>query len=235
MLDQRIGSASGFPPGLSSAYAGSVRRQLAIVDQSRLRCDCLKLALAQQPKRWRVTDVGSAAELTQLARQGDQFDVILLGGSTCAQIDFADIAHLTAAFPRAPVLVAADCDDRERAHAILRAGAQGFLPTSYSLKVLMGALERVRTGGTYVPLALSEPAANSGPQQLPSGPMQVLTRRQRDVLALISLGKSNKLIADALTMSESTVKAHVKQIIRRLNVANRTQAALLATRPTAGH
>ena len=99
----------------------------------------------------------------------------------------------------------------------------------------MGALERVRTGGTYVPLALSEPAANSGPEQLPSGPMQVLTRRQRDVLALIALGKSNKLIADALTMSESTVKAHVKQIIRRLNVANRTQAALLATRPTAGH
>ena len=56
-----------------------------------------------------------------------------------------------------------------------------------------------------------------------------MTRRQRDVLALISEGKSNKLIADALNMSESTVKAHVKQIIRRLKVANRTQAALLAT------
>ncbi len=65
--------------------------------------------------------------------------------------------------------------------------------------------------------------------------MQVLTRRQRDVLALISVGKSNKLIADALNMSESTVKAHVKQIIRRLKVANRTQAALLATRPNLGH
>jgi hypothetical protein len=49
------------------------------------------------------------------------------------------------------------------------------------------------------------------------------------VLALIAQGKSNKLIADALTMSESTVKAHVKQIIKRLHVANRTQAALMAT------
>jgi NarL family two-component system response regulator LiaR len=61
-------------------------------------------------------------------------------------------------------------------------------------------------------------------------PWPELTRRQRDVLALISEGKSNKLIGDALTMTESTVKAHVKQIIKRLHVANRTQAALIATR-----
>jgi DNA-binding NarL/FixJ family response regulator len=66
-------------------------------------------------------------------------------------------------------------------------------------------------------------------------PWRALTRRQCDVLALIAEGKANKLIADALNMSESTVKAHVKQIIRRLNVANRTQAALLATRSRTGH
>jgi DNA-binding NarL/FixJ family response regulator len=93
-------------------------------------------------------------------------------------------------------------------------------------------LERIRAGGTYVPLALTEtpPAA---PPPRSEGLWRELTRRQRDVLALISEGKPNKLIADALNMSESTVKAHVKQIIRRLNVANRTQAALLATRAPA--
>jgi len=53
---------------------------------------------------------------------------------------------------------------------------------------------------------------------------------EREVLQLIAEGKSNKLIADALKMSESTVKAHVKQIIKRLHVANRTQAALIASR-----
>jgi DNA-binding NarL/FixJ family response regulator len=97
----------------------------------------------------------------------------------------------------------------------------------------MGALERIRAGGRYVPLALTEtpPAALSRSE----GPWRELTRRQRDVLALISEGKPNKLIADALNMSESTVKAHVKQIIRRLNVANRTQAALLATCMPAAH
>ena len=102
----------------------------------------------------------------------------------------------------------------------------------------MGALVRMRTGGTYVPLALSEPVSSGATERARHNPWPELTRRQRDVLALISEGKPNKLIGDALTMTESTVKAHVKQIIKRLHVANRTQAALLATRaslPSAPH
>jgi DNA-binding NarL/FixJ family response regulator len=235
MLDQFTRSEASSPAKVNAGYSAGVRRHLAIVDQSRLRCDCLKLALSHQPRRWRVTDVSSASELVRLLQQGHDFDVILLGGSTCARIDLADIDMLTAAFPRAPILVAAECDDPERAHDILRSGAKGFLPVSHSLKVLVGALERVRAGGSYVPLALSEAISAKPPEQTPVSPLQVLTRRQRDVLALIAVGKSNKLIADALNMSESTVKAHVKQIIRRLNVANRTQAALLATRPNSRH
>ena len=160
--------------------------------------------------------------------------MILLAGSTCAHIGLSDIALLAAAAPQTPILVAAECDDPERAHAILRAGARGFLPTSHSLKVLMGALERVRSGGTYVPLALTEAPRAASAERAQHTPWRELTRRQRDVLELIAEGKSNKLIADALHMSESTVKAHVKEIIRRLNVANRTQAALRATRMAAG-
>ena len=230
ILDQFAESEAPFPPSVTAGYALPIRRHLAIVDQSRLRSDCLKLALAQQPRRWRVTDTVAASELARLIQRGEQFDVILLGGSTSAHVDLDDIATLAAVAPRTPILVAAECDDPERAHAILRAGARGFLPTSHGLKVLMGALERVRAGGTYVPLALSEARPPSAVQRTQSGPWRELTRRQRDVLGLIAQGKSNKLIADALQMSESTVKAHVKQIIRRLNVANRTQAALRATR-----
>ncbi len=96
----------------------------------------------------------------------------------------------------------------------------------------MGALDLVLAGGIYVPSSLIEPTPERAAAAAEFGaagePASGLTRRQRDVLGLISKGKSNKLIADALTMSESTVKAHVKQIIKRLRVANRTQAALLA-------
>jgi len=235
MLDPLIEGRASFPASVVAAYRGPVRRQLAIVDHSRLWCDCLKLALAHQPRRWRVTDVATAYELVQLMQHGEEFDVILLGGSTCGNIDLRDIALLAEAVPNTPILVAADCDDPERAHTILRAGARGFLPTSHSLKVLLGALERVRTGGTYVPLALTEAAPATSCERAQRTPWRELTPRQRDVLELIAEGKPNKLIADALRMSESTVKAHVKQIIRRLNVANRTQAALLATRANPGN
>jgi DNA-binding NarL/FixJ family response regulator len=216
--------------GRGSLSAEAVRRHLAIVDRSRLRRDCLKLALCQQPRRWRITDVGSAGDLVRLIRKGERFAVILLAGSTCGQIDLVDIALLAAAAPGTPILVAADCDDPERARLILRSGARGFLPVSLSLKILVAALERIRAGGSYVPLSLSEPEPEPVASAAAASARPELTRRQRDVLALISEGKSNKLIADALNMAESTVKAHVKQIIKRLRVANRTQAALLATR-----
>ena len=141
--------------------------------------------------------------------------------------------RLRRALPETPLVVVAETDSPQRARQILGTGARGFLPASLSLRVLMGAIDLVLAGGVYVPSSLIDAA-----QQRPgtwqgsspvAEPWSELTRRQRDVLALISQGKSNKLIADALTMSESTVKAHVKQIIKRLNVANRTQAALVAT------
>jgi two-component system, NarL family, nitrate/nitrite response regulator NarL len=224
--------AVDYPQGVALEFAGPARRHLAIIDQSRLRRDCLKLALGQQPRRWRVTDVPLAADLVRLVREGESFAVILLGASTCGYVDLADLALLVASAPHIPILVTADCDDPERAHAILRSGARGFLPMNLSLKVLVAALERIRAGGTYVPLELTAAAPPAAPEKSSRSPWQELTRRQRDVLALISEGKPNKLIGDALTMSESTVKAHVKQIIKRLHVANRTQAALLATRPS---
>jgi DNA-binding NarL/FixJ family response regulator len=214
----------------SAEFVEPARRHLAIVDSSALRRDCLKLALSQQARRWRVTDVETAADLVRLLRQGTGFSVILLGAATCRHIDISDLALLAAAAPQTPVLAIADCDDTERARMILRSGARGFLPMSLGLKVLVAALERMRTGGTFVPLVLSEPGGDAPMREMSGLPWQALTRRQRDVLALISEGRSNKLIADALGMSESTVKAHVKQIIRRLHVVNRTQAALLATR-----
>jgi DNA-binding NarL/FixJ family response regulator len=229
-LDHFREADAGFSHGAASRLVSAIRRNLAIVDPSPLRRECLKLALGQQPRRWHVTDVAEAAELAQLIRRGDAFEVILLGGAICAHIDPTDLSLLCAAAPETPILVTADCDDAEGARAILRSGARGFLPTSLGLKVLMGALERIRAGGTYVPLILTEPGCSGMAERARHTPWRELTRRQRDVLALISEGKSNKLIADALTMTESTVKAHVKQIIKRLHVANRTQAALLATR-----
>jgi len=229
-LDVVGGTLRQRPIAGGAGLVEAVRRHLAIVDKSALRRDCLRLALGQPPRRWRVTDFEAAGDLVRTLRHGNTFSVILIGAATCGQIDLVDVALIAAAAPKTPILAAADCDDPERARTILRSGAKGFLPVNLGLKVLVAALERIRGGGTFVPLALSHPDSGETASGEPGLPWQALTKRQRDVLALISEGKSNKLIADALGMSESTVKAHVKQIIRRLHVTNRTQAALLATR-----
>ena len=165
-LDHPGGTEPNLAPD-AARFIGTSRRHLAIVDQSPLRRECLKLALAYQPRRWRITDVAEAGDLAQRIRRGETFDVILLGASTCAHLDLADLAMLCTASPEIPVLVTADCDDPESARAILRGGARGFLPTSLGLKVLMGALERIRTGGTYVPLAITEPNLARGRERAP--------------------------------------------------------------------
>jgi DNA-binding NarL/FixJ family response regulator len=206
---------------------------LALIDSSRLRRECLKLALAQHNGQWRILDMATAQEAVRLADAGQNFDLLLIGAATSEHVDLDEIETLRNVLPDTPVVVVAESENPHRARMILKAGTRGFLPTSLSLKVLIGALDLVMAGGVYVPSSLIEPtqprAAAEPPTRSLREPWSELTRRQRDVLTLISQGKSNKLIADALTMSESTVKAHVKQIIKRLHVANRTQAALLAT------
>ena len=206
---------------------------LAVIDHSRLRRECLKLALGQHNPQWRVGEFGTAEELLRSVGQGETIDLVLLGAATSEHVDLAQLEAMRDALPNAPLVVVAENGNPHRARQILNAGARGFLPTSLSIKVLMGALDLVLAGGVYVPSSLldSAPQRHAGwdGDDRPVEPWSELTRRQRDVLALISQGKSNKLIADALSMSESTVKAHVKQIIKRLHVSNRTQAALLAT------
>jgi DNA-binding NarL/FixJ family response regulator len=221
----------------STARISSLGRQaelvLALIDQSQLRRECLKLAMTQHNARWRVVDFPGAAEVVAASEAGESFDLVLIAAATSEHVDLREIEALRKSLPETPLVVTAETDNPQRTRAILASGTRGFLPASLSLKVMMGALDLVLAGGIYVPSSLidalpARPTVSPGAASFADASNE-LTRRQRDVLGLISQGKSNKLIADALTMSESTVKAHVKQIIKRLRVANRTQAALLAT------
>jgi DNA-binding NarL/FixJ family response regulator len=151
-------------------------------------------------------------DLLQRLARGETFGAVLIGGGAGVE----EVARLAAAAPRIPILVAAEDADERHAERLLTAGARGVLPANASLRTLVVALADIR-GDFPAPPRLSAAVAP-----------RPLTRRQRQVLALISQGKSNRLIAASLAVSEETVKAHVKQIIRRLRVTNRTQAALAA-------
>jgi len=241
MIEDRVGrfgrngevdhNASPSGDGAADTQAASA---VAIVDTSRLRRECLKLALAHHNAHWHIAEFGTTDEMLRLAESGEAFDLVVIGAATAEHVDLRQVEAVREVLPELPVVVVAENGNPQRARQILNTGTRGFLPASLSLKVLIGALDLVLAGGVYVPSSLIDTVPPLQPGWEPgterhAEPWSELTRRQRDVLALISQGKSNKLIADALAMSESTVKAHVKQIIKRLHVSNRTQAALLAT------
>lgn len=103
---------------------------------------------------------------------------------------------------------------------LLRAGARGYVHKRTSSGELLSILRFVLDGGTHIPQAVL--------QARPDGAQVSLTPRQREVLALLARGESNKDIARALGISEATVRVHVSTIMRALDVENRTQAATSA-------
>lgn len=137
----------------------------------------------------------------------------------------------------APVAVVSDLDEVEDVVAALRAGARGYLPTSTEPAVALGALSYIMGGGSFFPPGALLKRHRPRPIRLPShgDPFDGsrigrsrLAGRDLVVLTHLRAGLSNKAIAHLLGTQESAVKAHLRQIMRKLRVANRTQAALAA-------
>jgi len=116
----------------------------------------------------------------------------------------------------------------EDIHQALDAGAAGYVIKAMSYETLVDALRRVHAGGRYLPPPVAQSLANRTPNS-------DLSPREREVLALMVRGKSNKGIADALKITEATVKCHVSVILQRLNVTDRTQAVVVALQRGLAH
>lgn len=136
--------------------------------------------------------------------------------------------------PGVPVVILSALEDPEQVRRALALGAVGYIPKSTPSPTMIDALRLVLGGGMYVPpLMLSAMGSGSEPAPQPAQrneqrAPEALTDRQIEVLALLATGKSNKLIARELGLSEKTVKAHITAVFRLLGVVNRTQAALEA-------
>jgi DNA-binding NarL/FixJ family response regulator len=109
---------------------------------------------------------------------------------------------------------------------LLKGGVRGFIPTSVSMEVAVQALRLVHAGGTFVPESClrSLPTREQTTSPERSG---FFTHRQLQVVEAIRQGKPNKIIAYELSMCESTVKVHVRTIMKKLKARNRTQVAYL--------
>ena len=143
-----------------------------------------------------------------------------------------DLRSLTREHPQLPVIVMGDSEDPSEVLEILFHGARGYIPTSVSLSVAIGALSLAIAGGVFVPASALLDTGHT-PRQLPeSRTVFGLTERQAAVAEAIARGTPNKIIAYELNLSESTVKVHTRSIMRKLQARNRTEVAfkLHATR-----
>jgi DNA-binding NarL/FixJ family response regulator len=129
-------------------------------------------------------------------------------------------------FPTLRVVVVSGVSDASVIRTLLDAGARGFIPKLSSSEQLMEGLRRILGGEVYVPDTLFLPATDSGA----GSDGALLTSRQLQLLPLLADGLPNKRIADALGVAEGTVKQHLKELFRRLNARNRTQAVNEARR-----
>ena len=129
---------------------------------------------------------------------------------------------------RAKTLVLSSVTDPASASAALRAGAAGVVYKDVDPDALVRAIRAVHDG--YLLLAPEAAGTLLHPSGWPGRGLDALTAREREVLAELAHGRSNREIARALHVSEKTVKAHVSSVLAKLGVQDRTQAALMAVR-----
>jgi DNA-binding NarL/FixJ family response regulator len=140
------------------------------------------------------------------------------------------IERLHRKHPAVPLIVLTGDESPGLAEELIAAGVAGFIPKSDTAAVVLNAVQLVLSGGTYAPLRLFARAdRKEGPGTCAVSHV-VLTERQRDVLALLARGLPNKLIARGLGLSEATVKVHLLAIFRALDVRNRTEAVVAASK-----
>ena len=172
-------------------------------------------------------EAGDGATALALAGEREP-DVILLDLKLPGMDGIAVLGELKARHDQSRVLVLTSVTDHASAAAAMRAGAAGVLYKDVDPDALVRAIRAVHDGHL-----LLAPEAAGTLLRSASGPargLDALTSREREVLAELARGRSNREIARALSVSEKTVKAHVSSVLAKLGVQDRTQAALFAVR-----
>jgi DNA-binding NarL/FixJ family response regulator len=126
-----------------------------------------------------------------------------------------------------PVVVFSDSENRNQIANSLRCGAKGYIPSDTPLEIVARAIKLVLVGGVFVPANVVMETGQAGePDSARHDGRFDFTARENDVVKALLKGKSNKVIAYELNMSESSVKVHIRNVMRKLQVRNRTEAVI---------
>lgn len=193
-----------------------------------------------------VSVVSARAARDTLAASAD-FDIALLDLQLGDGDGFELLVELRDLYPALPIVIVAASDHRDDVMRAIDLGAMGFVPKSTANAMLMDALRMVLSGGIYLPPSVmrspSQPRSPGyggqrngwdgtldGEKAAATLETLALTPRQKEVLALLLRGQSNKLIARALNLSVETIKDHVAAVLRTLKVSSRTQAVVVVSK-----
>lgn len=199
-----------------------------IVDDHPLYREALRGTVLLAYPDTRVDEAGSIAAACETLQEARNVDLVMLDLSMCDVSGFDGLMTLRKRFPALPILVVSGLDEPRIVAEVMRYGAAGFAPKSSDKAALTGAISAVLRGELAFPRSVRHAAANENAPGQPdlAARIRQLTPQQLRVLVMIRQGKLNKQIAHELSVGDSTVKAHVSEILRKLGVMSRTQIVI---------
>jgi DNA-binding NarL/FixJ family response regulator len=206
--------------------------KVLLVDDQALFREGLRTLLSTRSD---IEVVGEAADGVQaIAKVSETHPAVVLMDLQMPVMDGVQAtARLRERYPDVRVLVLTTFDDEGNVFGALRAGAAGYLLKDVSLDTLVGAIQAAARGECFLQSTVTGTVVDAVTRMMTAGPtapalVLPLSPREREILSLVSAGASNKEIADRLCLAEGTVKNHITNILVKLDVRDRTQAALRA-------
>ena len=204
---------------------------LLVLDGRVLDRECLAKALISRGIEKEVLAVGSIDEWKKERDVHPPIQAILfnIGGRRADDESMAtEMGRLMSEMGSVPIVVLSDNDDLPQVLKMLEYGARGFIPSSVGVAVCIEALSLAMAGGIFVPASTIQAMSHLVPEP-PSTDRRPLsgmfTPRQEAVVEALRRGKANKIIAYELNLRESTVKVHIRNIMKKLKATNRTEVA----------
>ncbi len=204
------------------------RNVIVIIDERALVRDCLMHCLQAA---YVDHEVFAFATLSDWVKAEDDYPVpsvilLCIRNQRTRPIEKSDdLDEFARLVTSAPLVIISDIEDASRIMRAIESGARGYIPTSMTLGIAVEAVRLVEAGGTFVPISCVMPPS----QNQDNGGSQLFTARQIMVVEALCRGKANKQIAFELGMCESTVKVHVRHIMRKLKARNRTEVAMMVS------
>ncbi len=203
-----------------------------IVDDHPLFRDALQSAIALAYPTSTTHEAASISEAVEVLTRHPAMDLALLDLKIPGVRGFDGLLQLRTQFPKVPIVVISGVEEPRIVKEVISFGAAGFIPKSFKKTELAFAIRQVMEGTVYLPPDYVEEAEGEDEQHHHDMIQRIsqLTPQQLRVLHMLQDGLLNKQIAYELQVSETTVKAHVSEILRKLNVISRTQAAMEAAK-----